>query len=165
MDYVGIICMILGSFYPSVYYGHYCEPHLIKFYLSLLTAFGALAFCFTVLNRFRTSQWRPYRAGMFIALGLSAVFPIIEAVLTHGVAKVEREMALSYCTVQGAFYIVGAIIYACRIPEKYYPKTFDILGSSHQIFHVCVVVAGIIHAIGIWRSFDYRHGQLHGVCV
>jgi adiponectin receptor len=28
-------------------------------------------------------------------------------------------------------YILGAIIYALKMPEKYYPKTFDIWGSSH----------------------------------
>jgi predicted membrane channel-forming protein YqfA (hemolysin III family) len=26
----------------------------------------------------------------------------------------------------GAVYITGAIFYACKIPEKFYPKKFDI---------------------------------------
>jgi len=31
----------------------------------------------------------------------------------------------------GAVYITGAIIYAMRIPEKWFPKKFDLLGASH----------------------------------
>jgi len=31
----------------------------------------------------------------------------------------------------GACYAIGAIIYALGIPEKYFQKTFDIVGASH----------------------------------
>ena len=47
--------------------------------------------------------------------------------------------------VGGATYIGGAIIYALRIPERWSPKTFDLVGSSHNIFHVCVVLGAAIH--------------------
>ena len=156
--------MILSSMCPSIYYGYYCEPKRIRFYLTLLSSLGFVTFCFTVLDRFRTPQWRPYRAAMFIALGLSAVFPVFEALLTHGRSSAEKNMSLTHVTVQGAFYIIGAVIYACRIPEKHFPGTFDVIGSSHQIFHVCVVLAGFIHTIGIYKAFDHRHGHLHGLC-
>lgn len=101
---------------------------------------------------------------MFVALGLSAVIPVAEALWMKGLQRVENEMSLWYCILQGTLYIIGAAIYASRVPEKYYPRQFDLLGSSHQIFHVCVVMASIVHAIGVWRAFTYRHAQLHGVC-
>lgn len=101
---------------------------------------------------------------MFVALGLSAVIPVAEAVWLKGLSRVESEMSLWYCVVQGGLYIAGAAIYASRVPEKYYPRRFDLLGSSHQIFHICVVTASIVHAIGVWQAFAYRHGQLHGMC-
>lgn len=31
-------------------------------------------------------------------------------------------------------YIFGALLYAIRFPERTFPRTFDIFGSSHQIF-------------------------------
>ena len=150
---------------PSVYYGYYCDPGRIRFYLMLLGTLGFVTFCFTILDRFRTPAWRPVRAGMFIALGLSAVFPVFEALYTHGRSQVQRNMSLTHVTIQGALYIVGAVIYAKRIPEKYYPHTFDVVGASHQIFHVCVVLAGITHAIGVLKAFDHRHGELQGYCT
>lgn len=164
VDYVGIICMILGSFFPSVYYGHYCDPNALRFWLLLLSSFGFATFCFTIMDRFRSPRWRPFRAGMFIALGLSAVIPVLGAVWTRGLDQVHREMSLTHVTLQGALYIVGAGLYAMRIPERYWPGKFDLFGSSHQIFHCCVVAAGIIHALGLWKAFEYRHGMLRGAC-
>lgn len=45
----------------------------------------------------------------------------------------------------GLVYIGGALIYAFRFPERYFPKRFDLLGSSHQIFHVAVIAGCAIH--------------------
>lgn len=101
---------------------------------------------------------------MFIALGLSAVIPIIEAVWNRGLYRVKLEMSLGYCATQGALYIVGACLYAMRMPERYWPGKFDLFGSSHQIFHCCVVAAGVVHAIGVWKAFEHRHGTLQGLC-
>lgn len=40
-------------------------------------------------------------------------------------------------------YLAGLIFYITRIPEKWSPNgKFDMLGASHQIFHV-LVLAGI----------------------
>ena len=43
-----------------------------------------------------------------------------------------ESFALLEIILMGTLYVTGAIIYATRIPERYYPKTFDIFGSSHQ---------------------------------
>ena len=47
--------------------------------------------------------------------------------------------------VGGGVYIGGALIYAFRVPEKHYPKKFDHCGSSHNIFHVAVLLGCSIH--------------------
>lgn len=62
----------------------------------------------------------------------------------------------------GAPYIVGAIIYTKKWPEKYYPNTFDIIGNSHNIFHLCTVISAFNH----WRSAIriYHERQLYS-CV
>lgn len=46
-----------------------------------------------------------------------------------------------------------------RIPEKLAPGRFDIWGSSHQIFHVLVVMAAGAHLIGLLKAFDYAHSS------
>jgi predicted membrane channel-forming protein YqfA (hemolysin III family) len=44
----------------------------------------------------------------------------------------------------GGIVAVGTFCYSIKFPERYFKSTFDILGSSHQIFHVSVVVGGIM---------------------
>lgn len=34
LDYTGIVCLILGSFVPAMYYGFYCLPKLMELYLT-----------------------------------------------------------------------------------------------------------------------------------
>ena len=52
-----------------------------------------------------------------------------------------------------------------RVPEKWHPGMYDVIGSSHQIFHVFVVLAAISHMMGLLKAFDYRHGFLGGLCL
>ena len=45
-----------------------------------------------------------------------------------------------------------------KIPERWFPRKFDICGVSHQIFHVSVVVAALIHYVGLLRGLDAVKG-------
>jgi adiponectin receptor len=65
-----------------------------------------------VLPRFRTPAWRPVRAGMFVAMGLSAVIPCFDGVRQHGLEQMKKQMGLSWVVLQGTLYILGAGLYA-----------------------------------------------------
>lgn len=54
----------------------------------------------------------------------------------------------------------GDLIKQLRIPEKWFPGRHDVWGSSHQIFHVLVVVAAVSHLTGLIQAFDHRHRSL-----
>ena len=73
--------------------------------------------CTTVswVDRFRTPAWRPYRAAMFIALGLSGIVPVIHGVSIYGYSGLNDRMSLSWVILHGAFYIFGAVLYAVRL--------------------------------------------------
>ena len=45
----------------------------------------------------------------------------------------------------GSLYLIGAFLYAFRIPERYLPGKFDIFFHSHQIFHLLIVLAAYTH--------------------
>lgn len=51
-----------------------------------------------------------------------------------------------------------------RIPERLSPGKYDVLGSSHQIFHFLVVAAALSHLTGLLKAFDYRHGLSKQTC-
>lgn len=50
----------------------------------------------------------------------------------------------------------GAIIFACRIPERWYPGKFDIVGHSHQLWHAAVVLAAWVHFLAIMILLQWR---------
>lgn len=46
-----------------------------------------------------------------------------------------------------------------QIPEKLRPYKYDIFGSSHQILHVAVILAGLAHMFGLFRAFQNIHQE------
>ena len=84
---------------------------------------------------------------MYTILGISAGFPFIYIFFASEFQKQQMNQNLEFfpLALGGAIYMLGAIIYALRIPEKWYPKKFDLIGSSHNIHHVCVIIGCVIH--------------------
>jgi adiponectin receptor len=160
LDYIGIVGLITGSFIPSVYYGFYCAPAFQRLYWGMIITIGIGCTCVCIIPRFRTAEWRPFRASMFVAMGLSAVFPVAHGLMSYGVEQMTRQIGLFWLVLQGFLYILGAVLYAARVPERLWPGKFDILGSSHQIFHVLVVCAAASHLTGLLQAFDYRHSGI-----
>ncbi len=56
-------------------------------------------------------------------------------------------------------YGIAAFFFVTRFPESAWPGKFDIWLGSHQIFHVLVVVASVVHIMGVWNAYawNYRH--------
>jgi hypothetical protein len=66
----------------------------------------------SILPRFRTPAWRPFRALMFVGMGVSAVFPVFDGLRMFGLEKMEQQIGLSWMVLQGFLYIFGAGLYA-----------------------------------------------------
>ena len=114
---------------------------------------------------------------MFVGMGVSAVIPVVDGLSTYGLQQMRSQIGLVWLVLQGALYILGAGLYAvrgiarswkkalltemtqARWPETTAPGKFDVVGSSHQIFHVLVVLAAVSHLVGLIIAFDYRHGH------
>jgi adiponectin receptor len=179
LDYLGIVCLIWGSFVPSIYYGFLEDGALIVRYWTMvchhpseqmhlapdgegadeiqITTIGAGTALVSISPQFRTPKWRPFRAAMFVAMGLSALVPVIHGTFLYSIPHLCNTMALPFVVTQGALYIIGAGLYAARFPERMAPGKFDIWGSSHQIFHVLVLMAAATHLVGLVKAFDHRH--------
>jgi len=65
-------------------------------------------------------------SGVFIGLGLSGVIPAMHYVITNGFYDAIYEAALGWLSLMAILYIIGAVIYAARIPERIWPGRFDI---------------------------------------
>ncbi|TDL22709.1 HlyIII-domain-containing protein [Rickenella mellea] len=163
-DYYGIIVLIVGSFYPAIYYGFFCDTTLQIIYLSLITVAGAGASFIVLSPEYSKPTHRGARTKVFIALGLSALLPNTHALLIHGYQELTHEMGFKWLLGSGALYILGALLYANRIPERFYPGKFDYFFASHQIFHVNVVLAALAHYVSILTALNHWHGRQGGMC-
>lgn len=156
IDYCGISILTMGSFVPWLYYAFYCEPIPKIAYLVLIGILGFSCVVVSLWDKFSEPQFRAIRAGMFIALGLSGLIPALHYIVTFGYHKAFNVGALGWLILMAVLYILGACLYAARIPERLFPGRFDIWFQSHQIFHVCVVAAAYIHYHGITKLASYR---------
>ena len=63
---------------------------------------------------------------MFIALGLSGLIPAVHYSIIFGSYKAFNVGGLGWLVLMAVLYIVGACLYAARIPERLFPGKFDI---------------------------------------
>jgi len=159
VDYAGIVVLTVGSFFPCIYYEFFCNPGLQTLYLSLIVLVGMAAAYIVLDPEYAKPSHRGARTSVFIALGLVAVFPVCHGLVTHGFDKLLSEMGFGWQLASGALYIFGALLYANRIPERFSPGTFDHFFASHQIFHVCVVLAALSTYACVLTGFDHWHGR------
>ncbi|CDS07996.1 hypothetical protein LRAMOSA01945 [Lichtheimia ramosa] len=156
-DYAGIVTLTVGSFYPLLYYGFHCHPTLQVIYLIIITILGVMTTAVALLKHFRTPAYRWMRTTLFLALGLFGIVPTAHDILLYGLSTSLDTISLGYLVLMAVSYVGGALIYACRIPEKWYPGKFNIWGASHQIFHICVLIAVVAHYIGVMRAMAFWH--------
>jgi len=156
LDYVGISFLILGSLVPWLYYSFYCQYQPKVIYLSVAAVLGVSAIVVSLWDEFAEPEYRSLRAGVFIAFGLSGAIPAIHYAVMEGWMNAITYASLGWLILMGALYILGALLYAGRIPERYFPGKCDIWFQSHQIFHVLVIAAAFVHYQGLSEMALYR---------
>ncbi|KAH7718972.1 Protein PAQR-2 [Aphelenchoides avenae] len=149
LDYSGITLLIVGSFIPWIYYAFYCRALPMFIYMSMVGILGIAALIVSLWDKFAEPKFRPVRAIVFVAMGLSSIFPVVHMVIVDGFEIMIKYKSFHWLAIMGAFYLMGAAIYAFRFPERCFPGKCDIWFHSHQIFHMFVIIAAFVHFHGI----------------
>jgi len=156
LDYVGISLLTVGSFVPWIYYGFYCQYTPKVVYLSIISVLGIACIAVTMMDKFSDPLYRPVRALLFVCLGLFGLVPTVHFLVQSGWSAGMAEASIHRVLIMGGLYILGAVLYGCRIPERFLPGKFDIWFQSHQIFHVLVIAAAFVHYHGMADMAVYR---------
>ncbi|KAH6656421.1 mPR-like GPCR protein [Truncatella angustata] len=159
LDFVGIILLIVGSFISGIYVGFWCEQLEKTIYWGMTGGLGAISIFVMVHPRFQGLKWRTFRLLTLVSTGLSGIAPIAHGIYKFGFPQMALQSGLPYYLAEGGLFLVAAVIYATRFPECIKPGTFDIWGSSHQIFHIIVVFATIVHLVGVLTAYDYNYNN------
>jgi len=145
LDYSGIAALITCSCIPCYYFSFYCATFSRYLHIIVLIVLCSLCMVFCLLKRFSTPEFRVVRTVMFVSFGFYSFIPGIQIVVQHGFSYADTAYALSGLLQMASVYVSGAGLYAARIPERFFPGKFDIWASSHQLFHICVLIAACIH--------------------
>lgn len=156
LDYCGIAVLIMVSFVPWLYYGFYCHLYSKLVYTCVVLILGFSSIIVSCWDRFSEPALRPLRACVFIVFGLSGVIPALHYTYVEGWFNRIALASLGWLILMGSLYIIGAVIYAFRVPERFFPGKCDIWFQSHQIFHVFVVFAAFVHYHGITEMAMHR---------
>ena len=139
LDYMGISILIFGSMIPVIHYAFYCHFKLKAIYIGVLFVLSTASIIGTSSAACSKPHFRPFKAILFIALGLYGmnennspfrmkifvrvylgVAPATHACLLHGMPRM-FQMGFLYLCIMAVTYIAGGVTYAVRVPERFFP--------------------------------------------
>lgn len=161
-DHGGISLLISGSCFPPYYYFFYYENKFKYFYLIEISSLGLGIFFYSVISsKFSKPERRTFRGILFLIFGICTGIPIIHmSFFSDTINGYVPGIKLINWYLGGISYIIGAIIYILRFPEKKFIGKFDYIGSSHQIFHILVFLGATFHYFGSLDAYKYRFKNL-----
>jgi adiponectin receptor len=82
----------------------------------------------------RTAEVKLFHSvlGVFMVFGLSGVVPAVHYAIFEGWFNAISRASLGWLILMGCLYILGAMFYALRVPERFFPGKCDIWVSFHD---------------------------------
>ncbi|XP_046981215.1 progestin and adipoQ receptor family member 3-like isoform X1 [Schistocerca americana] len=157
-DLFGIALSLLAIYMSGVYYAFWCHKNLQLFYLLTVS----LIFLFAMIIQIpRLRVDANMKLIVFVCWAAYGVVPTFHwTVIMGGYANPVVQLLLP--RVLGMYAISGLafFIYMSKIPERFFSGKVDYIGSSHQWWHLFVVLALYYwHNTGIkYVEFRMNHG-------
>ena len=144
LDYSGIAFLITGSSIPAYYYCFYCRPFSRSLHITVITLLCIGCLITSFWNKFNQHSYRPLRFAVFVSFGFYGAVPTVQLFLEKGLVEPYFTFLVGL-VMMAVIYTGGALLYVLRIPERFSPGYFDVWGHSHQLFHICVIAAALVH--------------------
>ena len=142
VDLNGISIGFVGCYIPAVYYGFYCETLWKNVYIAIITLLSAL-----ILFKRESPQstedesvWFKQHLILYVALAVFGVVPTVHLICLSGWSSDYVQMCLPKVVTFYMLLGVAVLIYLGKIPERFLPGRFDYIGSSHQWWHILIVL-------------------------
>lgn len=152
VDYTGISLLIAASIMTTEYTAFYCEPVSRWTYIVCTATLGIGGVILPWHPTFNRADMNWARVAFYVALGATGFAPVIQLNLTRG----PQWSYYFYAPVMKSVfvYLVGALIYAAQIPERWCPGWFDYIGGSHNIWHLAVLGGILFHYFAMQDFFS-----------
>ena len=154
-DYLAGVLVIWASGISMQFFGFHTQPLARNLYWTITTLVTSACAAFSLSPSFRRPQDRRKRFMVYCLLAGSLFLSVMHGVLMNGYEEQDRRMGLSYFFGLAGFNFSAAVIYAARIPERWFPKTFDKVGASHSLMHLLLVCGAMSHLTGQTEALEY----------
>ncbi|KAF6812696.1 hemolysin-III family protein [Colletotrichum sojae] len=162
VDYTGISLLIAASIVTTEYTAFYCDPVSRWTYMSTTAILGIGGVILPWHPRFNGADMAWARVAFFVGLGATGFLPILQLYFTHG-----PDFVVTFYTpiVKSiSVYLIGAFVYASKVPERWCPGMFDYIGGSHNLWHLAVLGGILFHYTAMQSFFEDAFRRAQGEC-
>ncbi|PHH72548.1 hypothetical protein CDD80_4466 [Ophiocordyceps camponoti-rufipedis] len=162
VDYTGISLLIAASIVTTEYTAFYCDPVSRWTYMTLTALLGLAGVLLPWNPRFNDADKSWVRVAFYVGLALTGFMPILQLYLTEG-----RDFVVGfYSPVLKSLlvYLGGAVVYASKIPERWFPGVFDYIGGSHNLWHAAVLGGILFHYTAMQQCFSNAFHRAEAGC-
>ncbi|KAH8816678.1 hemolysin-III related-domain-containing protein [Xylogone sp. PMI_703] len=139
VDLMGVSVMISVTGVLTQYAAFYCNPVLQSIYIGFTTICTISCLVAVWQPILRNPEFAWIRVTLFVLLGVTGLIPFI-----HLAWMQNLEWATAFYRPLVLRMVVpiftGAMVYGSKFPESIWPGRFDFLGSSHNLWHIAVLI-------------------------
>ena len=150
VDHLSIIFLLWGSDMPMICYGFWSFPTLQMIYVVTVTMMIICVAFIIKNNEMQLPHLSVLRNTIFVGTCAVGWMQLIHEMSLKGWSSSSALQALACWAKAFGTYLLGFAFFVSRIPEVLIPIKFDLIGASHQIWHVLIVIAAIIHLNNCW---------------
>ncbi|KAF2196420.1 adiponectin receptor protein 1 [Delitschia confertaspora ATCC 74209] len=151
VDYTGISLLIAASILTTEYTAFYCEPVSRWAYMLTTALLGIGGVILPWHPTFNRSDMAWARVLFYASLSTTGFLPIVQLSMTRGISWAYYFYGPIYKSM--IVYAAGAVLYASKIPERWFPGRFDYVGASHNLWHVAVLGGILFHYTAMESMF------------
>ncbi|XP_064595115.1 progestin and adipoQ receptor family member 3-like [Liolophura sinensis] len=141
VDLTGISMGIIGCYLPAVHYAFYCLSIWRDLYLIIIFVLTGATLFIQLNPNFLKPSWARHRLLIYVGLVAYGVVPTIHWFVENG--GWESRVVQLFVPKVIVVYLLGMLaffFYISKFPERLFPGMFDYVGSSHQLWHVVILV-------------------------
>ncbi|KAL3084744.1 hypothetical protein niasHT_031629 [Heterodera trifolii] len=163
-DLFGVSAGLSGLYMTGLYTSFYHFPELQKFYGTLIGAMVVLIAIYVPFRRFSIQSKRRFGVpdALYLSMALIALYPTWHWTQLHGGLSNDHVRQWLPCLF-ALFALLGFAFafYVSQIPERILPGKFDVIGCSHQWWHLLILAAlTYSHWTGIQLLITYHRTAL-----
>jgi adiponectin receptor len=156
-DHMGCAVLILGSNYCWLQLLFACHPLIRDCYTAVLccgTSVAVLCHAFPanvkqwLTNKLKVKDYELSEV-FLVPSAFSGLVALIHYLCINGYTDITQ-----HGIILTLFFTAAFAVFITKVPERYFPRRFDIWGNSHQLWHLLLVIASAWHMLGV-QQYGY----------